>query len=33
MSDSKASLFAGLVLSAVLLGAFLYILASEPFPS
>jgi len=33
MSDSKVSLLAGLVLSAVLLGAFLYILASEPFPS
>lgn len=33
MSDSKAMLLAGLVLSAVILGGFLYILASEPFPS
>ncbi len=33
MSDSRTILLAGLVLSAVVLGGFLYILASEPFPS
>jgi multisubunit Na+/H+ antiporter MnhB subunit len=33
MSDSKTIMLAGLVLSAVILGGFLYILASEPFPS
>lgn len=32
MSESKNILLAGLVLSAVILGGFLYILASEPFP-
>ncbi len=32
MSDSKTSLIAGVVFSLALLGAFLYILASEPFP-
>ena len=33
MSEDKTILLAGLVLSAVILGGFLYILASEPFPS
>ena len=33
MSESKTILLAGLVLSAVILGGFYYILASEPFPS
>ena len=33
MSDGKAILYAGLLLSALVLGGFLYILASEPFPS
>jgi len=32
MSESKTMLFAGLVLSAVILGGLLYILSSEPFP-
>lgn len=32
MSEDRTILLAGLVVSAVILGGFLYILASEPFP-